>query len=68
VDAAEIKKAHDELAQEAHKLAEAMYAKASQSQPGQSAPPGGEGAAAGKKEKAEDVVDADFEEVKGDTA
>jgi molecular chaperone DnaK len=68
VDAAEIKKAHDELAQEAHKLAEAMYTKASQSQPGQSAPPGGEGTAAGKKEKTEDVVDADFEEVKGDTA
>jgi molecular chaperone DnaK len=65
-DVAEIKKAHDELAQEAHKLAEAMYAKASQSQPGQSPPPGGEGAAKDKKEKAEDVVDADFEEVKGD--
>jgi len=63
-----MKKAHDELSQEAHKLAEAMYAKASQSQsqPGQSAPPGGEGVAQGKKEKEEDVVDADFEEVKGD--
>jgi len=67
-DVAEMKKAHDELSQEAHKLAEAMYAKASQSQsqPGQSAPPGGEGVAQGKKEKEEDVVDADFEEVKGD--
>jgi len=75
-DLAEIKKEHDELAQEAHKLAEAMYAKASQSQPGsqpgqtqaeaQSAAEGGE--AQGEKEKAEDVVDADFEEVQGDKA
>ncbi|OGP83622.1 MAG: molecular chaperone DnaK [Deltaproteobacteria bacterium RBG_16_54_11] len=73
-DVAEIKKAHDELSQEAHKLAEAMYAKASQSQPGsqpgqtqaeaQSASGGKD--AKDKKEKAEDVVDADFEEVKGD--
>jgi molecular chaperone DnaK len=62
-DVAEIKKAHDELAQEAHKLAEAMYAKASQQ--AQAAPPEG-GEAKGKKEKEEDVVDADFEEVKGD--
>jgi molecular chaperone DnaK len=75
-DIAEIKKAHDGLGQEAHKLAEAMYAKASQSQsqPGQSPPPGGEGVAQSadgkdakdKKEKDADVVDADFEEVKGD--
>ncbi len=75
-EVAEIKKAHDELAQEAHKLAEAMYAKASQSQPGsqpgetqteaQSASEGKE--TQGKKEKEEDVVDADYEEVKGDKA
>ena len=52
-DIAEIKKAHDALAQAAHKLAEAMYAKASQQ------------AAPGEEEKKdEDVVDADFEEVK----
>jgi molecular chaperone DnaK len=73
-DIAEIKKAHDELGQQAHKLAEAMYAKASQSQPqaGQHVPPEGAGASSAggetkdKKEKDEDVVDADFEEVKGD--
>jgi len=65
-DTAEIKKAHDELGQQAHKLAEAMYAKASQSQPqaGQSSSAGKD--AKDKKEKDEDVVDADFEEVKGD--
>ncbi|MBK5275045.1 MAG: molecular chaperone DnaK [Desulfuromonadales bacterium] len=62
-DAETIKKATDELAQSAHKLAEAMYAK------GQ----GGEGEAAGdaehagaSKPKDDNVVDADFEEVKDD--
>ncbi|UCC66868.1 MAG: molecular chaperone DnaK [Deltaproteobacteria bacterium] len=55
-DVAEIKKASDELAQAAHKLAEAMYAKASQQE-----------AASGEEKKSEeDVVDADFEEVKED--
>jgi molecular chaperone DnaK len=63
-DVAEIKKAHDELVQEAHKLAEAMYAKAAEQT--QSPPPGGEGATQDKKAKDEDVVDADFEEVKGE--
>ena len=77
-DVAELKKAHDELAQEAHKLAEAMYAKASQSQPGsqpgeaqaeaQSGAGGGKGKGKKEKEKEEDVVDADFEEVQGDKA
>ncbi len=60
-DAEAIKKATDELAQSAHKLAEAMYAK---TQPGtDEAAPGAEQAAhsANKDEK---VVDADFEEVK----
>ncbi len=61
---AEIKKAHDELAQAAHKLAEAMYAKASQQ--AQAASDTGEGTKDEKKE--EDVVDADYEEVKEDTA
>ena len=71
-DIAEIKKAHDELGQEAHKLAEAMYAQASQSQPGSQPGQTQAQAAAGgtdakdKKEKDADVVDADFEEVKGD--
>jgi molecular chaperone DnaK len=69
-DVAELKKAHDELAQEAHKHAEAMYAQASQPQPGQGqaeaqSASGGKDAQ-DKKTKDEDVVDADFEEVKGD--
>lgn len=57
-----IKKATEELAQSAHKLAEAMYAKTA----------GGEADAAGadqastSKPKDEKVVDADFEEVKSD--
>jgi len=63
-DISELKKAHDELAQEAHKLAEAMYAKASQQEGAAS----GGGETKGKKEKEEDVVDADFEEVRGDKA
>jgi molecular chaperone DnaK len=60
-DAEAIKKATDDLAQAAHKLAEAMYAKA----------PGAEGEAGGGAEQAgaakpkdDNVVDADFEEVK----
>jgi molecular chaperone DnaK len=67
---AELKKAHDELAQEAHKLAEAMYAKASQQEQAeaQSASGGGEAKGKKEKEKEEDIVDADFEEVKGDKA
>jgi molecular chaperone DnaK len=67
-EVAEIKKAYDELGQQAHKLAEAMYAKASQSQPqaGQAQASSAGGETKGKKEKDEDVVDADFEEVKGD--
>jgi molecular chaperone DnaK len=62
-DAEAIKKATDDLAQSAHKLAEAMYAKA----------PDGEGEAGGGAEQAgsakpkdDNVVDADFEEVKSD--
>ncbi len=56
----EIKRLTDELTQASHKLAEIMYAKASE---GAQA---GEGAAESKAEpsKDEDVVDADFEEVK----
>jgi molecular chaperone DnaK len=57
--------AAEQLSQSSHKLAEAMYAKASQQQAGQQAsgqakeePPSD-----GKKKK-DDVVDADFEEVK----
>jgi molecular chaperone DnaK len=66
-DVAQIKAATDALARASHKLAEAMYAKASQGggaadgdQTG-GAQPGGD--AAGDKAK-EDVVEAEFEEVK----
>jgi molecular chaperone DnaK len=61
-DAEAIKKATDELAQSAHKLAEAMYAQK----------PGEDGAAAGAEQagpsthKDDKVVDADFEEIKDD--
>jgi molecular chaperone DnaK len=62
-DAETIKKATDELAQSAHKLAEAMYAKDQSSGHGES-----EAGEQPKKEagKDENVVDADFEEVKTD--
>ena len=61
-DTEEIKRLTEELVQKSHKLAEAMYAKASgAAQGGQTG-----GAAAQEEPKAgkdEDVVDADFEEV-----
>ncbi|MBW1740496.1 MAG: molecular chaperone DnaK [Deltaproteobacteria bacterium] len=62
-DTDEIKRLSEELAQTSHKLAEAMYAKASGG-----AQPGAEAAGASqqteaKASKDEDVVDADFEEV-----
>jgi molecular chaperone DnaK len=57
----EIKRITEELTQASHKIAEAMYAKASQQQQGQGAGGAGAGEASGAKE--EDVVDADFEEV-----
>jgi molecular chaperone DnaK len=60
-DAEAIKKGTDDLAQLAHKLAEAMHAQG----------PGGDGAAAGaadhastSKPKGNNVVDGDFDEVK----
>jgi molecular chaperone DnaK len=67
-DAAAMKQANERLSQAAHKLAEAMYAKARQSTQGTAgassqngAPPGAEAKSGGK----DDAVDADFEEVKG---
>ncbi len=63
-----IKKAQDELTNVSHKLAEAMYAKTSGGQGGPQAGSGdgsgqaGPQQAAGKKD--DDVVDADFEDVK----
>ena len=69
-DAQEIKTAMEELQQASHKLAEAMYQQASA---GAGAGPGGPGAGAGPEGEAgasarreEDVVDADFTEVKED--
>ena len=61
-----IRAAADELGRSSHKLAEAMYAKASQQQ---QPPPPPEGGGADEQDanqggKKEDVVDADFEEVK----
>jgi molecular chaperone DnaK len=64
-DAQAMRTAAEQLGQASHKLAEAMYAKASRQQAGQ------EGAGDAKeqstndgKKKKDDVVDADFEEVK----
>ena len=65
-DAAAMRAVADELSQSSHKLAEAMYAKASQQQAAQQAsekPQDGQGAD-GEKKKKDDVVDADFTEVK----
>ena len=65
-----IKAAQEELTNASHKLAEAMYAKTAQQQagagagpqPGADAGPGAGAQAGGKKD--DDVVDADFEDVK----
>jgi molecular chaperone DnaK len=66
-DLAALRAAQEELTTASHKLAEAMYAKsAGQGQAGPQAGPGagpGTGAQASAK-KDEDVVDADFEDVK----
>ena len=65
-DAQAMRTAAEQLSQSSHKLAEAMYAKASQQQAGQqsaSEQPDGQ-ASGGEKKKRDDVVDADFEEVK----
>jgi len=58
----EIKKMTDELTQASHKLAEAMYAQANQQQAQAEGTAGAESAADAQTD--EDVVDADFEEVK----
>jgi len=60
-NAEEIKRLSEALTQSSHKLAEAMYAKASQQQTQEA---GQEGGAQAGGQKDEDVVDADFEEVK----
>jgi molecular chaperone DnaK len=62
-DLNEIKAAQEELTNASHKLAEAMYAK-SASQEGHAAGEQGQGGQQAGKKKDDDVVDADFEEVK----
>ncbi|CCO24180.1 molecular chaperone DnaK [Maridesulfovibrio hydrothermalis] len=57
-----IKQATDALAQASHKLAEQLYAQ--QNQPGADGAAGPEGATGEQKAADEDVVDADFTEVK----
>ena len=65
-DKEEIKRLSEELTQSSHKLAEAMYQQASQKGE-QQAEAGAEGAAQPRPSTPdEDVVDADFEEVKND--
>jgi molecular chaperone DnaK len=59
-----IKRAMEELQTASHKLAEAMYAKASQQQQQASAGEGGQQSSSGPSKEGEDVVDADYEEVK----
>ena len=61
-----MRKASEELSQSSHKLAEAMYAKASQQQAAQQAGENQDDKAenAGSDKKKDDVVDADFTEVK----
>ena len=67
-DTAAIKSATDALTQASHKLAELMYAQAKGQQgagPGDAgAGAAGTGASGGKRKDDDDVVDADFEEVK----
>ena len=64
-DAQAMRTAAEQLSQSSHKLAEAMYAKASRQQAGPEASADAKEQSAndGKKKK-DDVVDADFEEVK----
>ncbi len=60
-----IRRASEELQSASHRLAEAMYAKASQqAQAAGGSQAGAAGAEAGRSRGGEDVVDADFEEVK----
>ena len=62
-DTSEIKRLSEELTQVSHKIAEVLYAQAAQSQAGPEAGPGPSESAT----KDEEVVDADFEEVKDDS-
>jgi molecular chaperone DnaK len=62
-DSGEIKRLSEELTQVSHKIAEVLYAQASQQAQGQPEGEAGTGATESAK-KDEEVVDADFEEVK----
>jgi molecular chaperone DnaK len=63
-DASAIKSAADSLARASHKLAETMYAKASKGGDGQGATDGGASPGDGGSKPKDDVVEAEFEEVK----
>ena len=66
-DVEAIKAAQEELTQASHKLAEAMYARVAKEQQAAGADGDGQAGAAGGNSKPQDkenVVDADFEEVK----
>ena len=65
-DAGEIKRLTEELTNTSHKLAEKMYSQASQQGSGPGGPGAGSGAgpAGSGRKPDDDVVDADFEEVK----
>jgi molecular chaperone DnaK len=67
VSSQELRDTANQLSQASHKLAEAMYAKASSSPPGADAgdASGASGQGNGSRGGKDDVVDADFEEVKG---
>ncbi len=66
-DAEEIRRLSEELTQASHKLAEAMYQQATQAEQQQAdAHAGPDAAQAGPSGAEDDVVDADFEEVKED--
>jgi molecular chaperone DnaK len=64
-DAAEMKAAAEALTQASHKLAEAIYAKASKTQGSQDNGADASAAPGGGESGKDNVVDADFEEVKG---
>lgn len=63
-DVTAVKSATESLTQASHKLAEMMYAQASQQQQQGGGSTAGGGASSGKRPGDDDVVDADFEEVK----
>ena len=63
-DVAEIKRLTEELTQSSHKLAEAIYKQTAQQEQAANGEANGQAASGNRSD--DDVVDADFEEVKGD--